>query len=67
MKLKQTLLFLGLSLFASSNLYAHSLNSVIGSIHIHPSEVIAAAIIIFLFSAKRLMVLIPNRFFKIGE
>ncbi len=66
MKLEQTLLFLSLSLFASSNLYAHSVNSFIGNIHIHPSEVIAA-VIIFLLSGNRLMVLISNKFFKKGE
>ena len=67
MKLKQTLLFLGIFVITSSNLYAHSANSVIGNIHIHPSEVIAAAIIIFLLSANRLMGLIPNKFFERGE
>jgi len=67
MKLKQTLLFLGIFVITSSNLYAHSVNSVIGNMHIHHSEVIAVAITIFLLSANRLMGLIQNKFFERGE
>ena len=67
MRLKKTLLFLGLSFFTSPNLFAHSANSVLGNLHIHSSDIIALAIIIFLLSGKSLMILISNKFFREGE